>query len=487
MSQAVAAPARARTVRASASDTGRTAATRRDAFPHTKRPLPWLLAGFMALVFLVPIQQTELKLHLPVDSTPDRFAVIGLLLAWFWFGGDQRAFLRSRRPKLFVFAACVFVVVAVASVLFDAPRIINLGEFPLVEKRFALLGSFVVVCWFALTALRFEDLRGFITYLIWLAVLMSIGMIIERRTGYNVFYEGIGSLLRPIATVAKSPTDLIATPANEGRVTVVGPTDHGLAATAVLVMVLPFAIVRVIDATSRRSWWLNGAAVTLIVVAAAATDRKTALLVPLALVMYITWYRPRQMLRLLPLGLIIVGGVVHFAAPGTLGRVLNVHEAVNSGSTEHREGDFATAMPDVLAHPLLGRGYGSLDSQQPTQFRINDDQYIDEVTSTGILGLLAFIGMILAPVVMARRAIRTRGPTVASTALAASAACVAFLVVSALFDSIGFIQAPYIFFVMAALTTVAVAGPEGNVASSLWTSHEQAVRRAIPAGSPAGA
>jgi len=485
MNQVAVAGAGARTVRVSALATGGAAATRRDAFPHTRRPLPWLLAGFMAIVFLVPIQATELKLHLPVYSNPDRFAVIGLLLAWFWLGGDQRAIMRSRRPKLFVFAACVFLVIAVASVLFDASRIINLGEFPLVERRFALLLSFLVVSWFALTALRFEDLRGFVTYLIWLAVLMSIGMIAERHTGYNVFYEGVGALLRPIATVAHSPTNLHASPASEGRETIVGPTGHGLAATAMLVMVLPFAIVRVIDATSRRSWWLNGAAVILIVVAAAATDRKTALLVPLALVIYITCYRPRQMLRLLPLGLIIVAGVVHFAAPGTLGRVLNVEEAKNSGSTQHRAGDLAAAMPDVLAHPLLGRGYGALDSQQATQFRINDDQYIDELTSTGSLGLLAFVGLILAPVVMARSAIRTRGPTVASLALAGSAACVAFLVVSALFDSVGFVQVPYIFFIMAALTTVAVAGPEGNVASSRRTSRERSVGRAIPAASPA--
>src|SRR5271165_4056309 len=163
MSQLAAAAVGARTVRVSAPATGRAAATRRDAFPHTRRPLPWLLAGFLAMVFLVPIQATELKLHLPVDSHPDRFAVIGLLLAWFWFGGDQRAFMRSRRPKLFVFAACLFLVIALASLLFNAPQIINLGEFPLVEKRFALFGSFLVVSWFALTALRFEDLRGFIT------------------------------------------------------------------------------------------------------------------------------------------------------------------------------------------------------------------------------------------------------------------------------------------------------------------------------------
>ncbi len=458
---------------------------RGDAFPHTKRPLPWLLAAFVAMVFLVPIEGTELKIHLPIDSHPDRFAVIVLLLGWLWFGGDQRAFMRTRRPKLFVLAVCVFLVMAVASFFLDAPRIINLGEFALAEKRFAVLGSFLIVSWFALTALRFEDLRGFVTYMIGLAVLMSIGMIIERRTGYNVFYEGVGSLIRPFATVMHSPTDLHPSPATEGRVSVVGPTIHGLAATAMLVMVMPFAVVRVLDATSRRARWLNGTAVVLIVVAAAATDRKTALLVPLALVLYITWYRPRAMLRVLPLGAVVLLGLVHFAAPGTLGRVINVEAAAKSGSTQHRADDLSSVMPDVLTHPLLGRGYGSIDVDQATQFRINDDQYIDELWETGALGLIAFIAMILAPVVMARNAIRTREPTVASLALAASAGCVAFLVVSALFDSMGFTEAPYMFFLVAALTTIASAGPEGNVEAAHEPRREPAGSRALPAAVPA--
>jgi hypothetical protein len=451
----------------------------RDAFPHTRRPLPWLLAGFLAMLFFVPIDATELNVHLGVDSNPDRFAVIGLILAWLWFGGDQRAFLRTRRSKLFVTAACVFLAIAVASFLLDAPRIVNLGEFELVTKKFALLGSFLALSWFALTALRFEDLRGFATYLIGLAVLMSIGMLIERRTGYNVFYEWSSTILRPIANVAKSPTNINASPATEGRITVVGPTLHGLAATTMLVLVMPFALVRLFDPTSRRSWWLNVIAIALMLAAAVATDRKTALLVPVALVIYMAFYRPRQVLRLAPLGFVLLG-LAHFASPGSLGTILDINADVKSNSTTHREGDFTSVLPDVLAHPALGRGYGALNADQPSQFRINDDQYVDEVWETGVAGLLAFLWMILAPVVLARGAIRSREPTIAPLALAASGGCVAFLVVCALFDSMGFTEAPYMFFVMAAMTTIASAGPAGNVKSSRQPTRGVAGERTRP-------
>jgi hypothetical protein len=434
----------------------------RDAFPHTRRPLPWFLAAFLAMLFLVPVDSTELKVHLPVGSQIDRFAIVGLVIAWFCFGGDQRAFLRTRRSKLYVGAACVFLALAVASLLLDAGRIVNIGDFDLAEKRFGLLGSFLVLSWFTLTALRFEDLRGFATYLIGLGAVTAFGILIERHTGYNAFYNWSGTILKPIANVAPSPTNIHPEFGSDGRVTVVGPTLHGLAATAMLVMVMPFALVRVFDATSRRMWWLNALAFTLMLAAAASTDRKTALIVPVAVIIYLAFYRPRQVMRLAPIGLVVLVGMVHFASPGALGTLLSP-SAVNSDSTTHRTGDFTDVTPDVLAHPVLGRGFGTLNPEQPDQFRINDDEYVDEIWEVGVVGLLAYLCMILAPVVSARRAIRGRDPDAASLALAASAGCIAYLVVNALFDAMSFPQAPYMFFMVAALTTIAAAGPAGNV------------------------
>ena len=61
-------------------------------------------------------------------------------------------------------------------------------------------------------------------------------------------------------------------------------------------------------------------------------------------------------------------------------------------------------------------------------------------------------------------------------ALAGSAGCVAYLVANALFDAMSFPQAPYMFFIVAALTTVAAAGPEGNVVPT-----REEIRRALSA------
>ncbi len=433
-----------------------------DAFPRTQRPLPWALAAFFAMLFLVPVGATDLNIHLPFDPGIDRFAIVGLVACWLWFGGDQRAFLRTRRSKLYVTAACVFLVLAVASLLLDAGRIINLGDFKLAEKRFALLGSFLILSWFTFAALRFEDLRGFSTYMIGLGTITAAGMLVERRTGYNVFYDWSRAILGPLATVAPSPTDIHPAFGSDGRVTVVSPTQHGLAAATMLGMVMPFALVRVFDPGTRGSRSRNAVAFALMLMGAMATDKKTALLVPLAALLYIAFHRPRQVLRWAPIGAVALGGLVHFASPGALGSILDPNAIFNSNSTTHRARDLADLTPDFLVHPVLGRGFGTINQQHPDQFRINDNQYLDEMWEVGALGLLAYVGMILAPVVTARRAIRSREPPVASLALAGSGGCVAFLVVNVLFDALSFPQAPYMFFAVAALTTIAAAGPEGT-------------------------
>jgi hypothetical protein len=438
-----------------------------DAFPRTRRPLPWALAAFVVMLFLIPIDSTSLRLHLPVDSHPDRLALLILLVLWLWFGGDQRALLRTPRSKLWVTAVAVFVVLAVASLLLDAGRIINLGEFTLAEKRFALLGSFVAIGWFALTALRYEDLRGFTSLLIGLGALMALGMVVERKTGYNVFYNWSAVLLKPIATVAASPTGIHPGLGSDGRMIVVGPTEHGLAAATMFVVVLPFALVRMFDADSRMVWWRNGAAFVLMLSGAMATDRKTALLVPIAVVFYVAWYRPREILRLAPIGLVVLVAAVHVAAPGALGTVLDINQAATSNSTTHRLGDLSGTTPDLEAHLLLGRGFGTVNTDQSGEFRINDNQYLDDAREVGVLGLLAYAWLILAPIAAARSAIRSRDPGRSSLALASAAGCVAFLVANALFDTLSFPQAPYMFFVVAAVSTVAVAGSQGNVEPAL--------------------
>lgn len=423
-----------------------------DAFPHTRRPLPWILAVFVGVVLLMPVDATTLKVHLPVNSNLDRAAVIVMVFLWMLLGGDQRTVWRSSRSKGYVAAAAIFIAVLVAGVLAGSPRIIRLGEFNLVQKQVALIASFLVVGWFALTALRPRDLGGFSTYLMVLGTVFAVGVLVESRTGYNVFYSVTGMILKPIATVGPAPTGVNQA---DGRVAVVGSTEHGLAAVSVLASVMAFALIRMFDAPTRRSWWLNAAAFALMAAAAMATQKKTAVVVLLAVVLFVGFHRPRKFLRLLPIGFVLVLGFVHVVAPGTIGTLLNPALWFNSSSTAHRSSDLAAIWPDVTSHPLLGRGWGSINADQPDQFRITDDQYLSFLWQTGLLGLLSYLGMIIAPIVGAWRACRSSDARIAQAAIAGSAGCLAFFVVNALFDTLSYSQTPYMFFTVAAMCVAA--------------------------------
>jgi O-antigen ligase len=94
----------------------------------------------------------------------------------------------------------------------------------------------------------------------------------------------------------------------------------------------------------------------------------------------------------------------------------------------------------------LGRGFGSYDH---ASYRILDSDFLGRLIDMGILGLAAYVLMMLSVVATARPVIRSRHPTWAPVALACAAAGVATLVGAALFDELSFPHDPYIFLTLA--------------------------------------
>jgi len=425
-----------------------------DAFPHTRRPLPWIVAAFLVMLFIVPVDATTVNIHLPVDSQIHRCAVVIVILLWCVLGGDQKTIWRSNRSKVFVAAVAIYLAVEFGGVIAASPRIIRLDEWSLVQKQAALSATFFLIGWFVLSALRPNDLRGLSTLILALGTILAVGMLIESHTGYNVFYSVSRTVLKPVATVGPTPTQLNGALTYDGRPVIVGSTMHGLAAVSVLASVMGFALIRMFEARSRRTWVLYGLAFALMAAAAVSTQKKTSVVVLLAVILFVGAHRPRKLLRLLPLGVVLVGAI-HALAPGSIGTVLNPSLWFNSNSSAHRSNDIPTIWPDIITHPILGLGSGSANPDQPDQYRILDDAMLAILWEMGVVGLLAFIAMILAPIVDARKARRSRDPDLAQTAIAASAGCVAFFVVSFLFDSLSFSEAPYLFFILAGFCVVA--------------------------------
>ena len=428
----------------------RAAAALRDDWPYTKRPMPWLLAGFLVMVFLIPFDGNELKVHLPVDSKLDRFALVGIIGAAIFNALSGRGAERTRRRMTGVSAAVLaFTGVALASVVVNIDRIYRLSELALAEKRLLQLVAYVVFFLFVANTVRPTEVRSFSRLVLVLACLTAIGTLYESRTGFNVFYVWTAKLLQPIAGVIPPPT-VIHPAATVARKAIVGPTEHGLALASMLSIALPFAVIRLLEARELGRRLLYLFAIGLILAASLATARKTAIVAPVAAFAILIFYN-RKLLRWVPVGIIVLVPLIHFTAPGALGTFNSLLTAGSESSTQGRTSDYSAIQPDIATHPVFGRGFGTLDPDNARWYRILDNEYLGELYQAGFLGLLAYLTMVLSALAVAHRVIRTGDPLRAPPAIAAAAGCAAYGVVSATFDAMSFPQAPYAFFFVAGL------------------------------------
>jgi O-antigen ligase len=402
------------------------------------------------MLFLVPFQDIRVPVTLPFDAKLDRIVLAGIAIVWLLalLAGGRDA---PSRPRLNVLSVAVlaFVGVAFASVFANAQVLANVGDLTLTVKKLLLLAAYVMFFYVAATSLRAADVPGFCLLLVGLACVTAFGGIYEYRTGVNLFYDYTAKLLPPGFSLYGE-----AGAADEfGRPAVTGPTQHGLALTTVLALALPFAVVGIDQAREQRHKIAYALATALILAGAVATLRKTAAVMPIAALMVLFTYRRREMLRLAPLGLVLIV-VIQALSPGALASIrgqLQPETLSGNVSTQGRTEDYDAVGPDIKAHLATGRGFGGFDSHK---YRLLDNQYLGLLIEVGILGLVAYVAMLLAIMLVAHPVIRSGDPSRAPPALAASAGVAAFLVCNALYDTLAFAQAPYLLFFVAALAVV---------------------------------
>ncbi|HEY2479051.1 MAG TPA: O-antigen ligase family protein [Solirubrobacterales bacterium] len=418
-----------------------------DSWPRTRRPLPWLFAGFLASVFLIPVDGVHMKVNLPFSSDYGRFLIALIVMVWLAGVVLNRRTGRIRlRPSGWAVGIIVFLAIAIASIVFNYPRITNLGEFSVAEKKlFVLFGLLAVFAIFAVS-LRVTELRAFGALIVVLATLTSLGTIYEQKSGNNIFYSTASSVLSPIANVEAAPTEGEKT----GRPMIAGPTRHALSLASLLGMAAPFAVAFAAFSPSLKRRLLWGLLACIIVSGALVTQRRSGVVVPAVAVLAVFAMRPRKMMPLIPYALVAVAFALVFSG-GSISAIEQLTGGGDKASTDGRTADYEAMVPEVLSHPAIGRGFGTHNSILHDTYRIFDNGYLDLIAEVGLLGLLAWLFMVFLPIYQARYAARSdnllRGPP----ALAASAALIAFAVASALYDVLSFPQAPYLFVFLAAM------------------------------------
>jgi hypothetical protein len=242
-------------------------------------------------------------------------------------------------------------------------------------------------------------------------------------------------------------------------------------------MVLPFAVMGVIDSGTPRRRLLYSLAIGLLLAGGVATSRKTSLVAPAGAMALLFFYRPRAVARsLLGLGLVL-GVLVHFTSPGALGSVLGQLQPGHFGgvlTTTDRTARYDAVAPDVMRHLLLGRGFASYD---PHKYRILDNEYLGLLITTGAIGVAVYAAILMAMMSMAHGAIRGGGWAAdarrSSLALAALASVGVVALASALFDVLSFPHVPYLLFFVGGMIVALHERRRARV--------PVAVRRATPA------
>lgn len=441
--------------------------SRLDIWPRTTRLLPWSLAAFVAMLFLVPFDAMAIT-----AAKPDRPLVVLIIGIWLISLAVLRGESRPRLSGTVLHGAILlFLGTAVLSLLLNADTLRIHGEFGLGVKKLLLLVSFITVFAIAASALRPAEARAFVPLIVGLGCVAAIGTIWEYRMGYNPFYEIGGKLVPGGYDMPSIATEKDST----GRIPILGPTIHPLAATQLLAMAVPFAIAGGLYTSTKRRRVLYLVATMVLLAGVFATQRKTGPMVLGAGLLTFLIYRPRQMFRLAPVGLLLLLAMPAVApsALGSLRDQLNPSQATGTLSSRDRVSDYDAIEPEILNHPALGRGWQTYD---PERYRVLDNEYLAILIGNGWIGLAAFVLMLIAALAVCTRAIRTNDPARAPPALAAASVVAMMAVGSATFDTIAFPVVPYAFCLFIGLAAACVPARKAETALA-----------PAPAPTPAGA
>jgi len=444
------------------------------AWPHTTRVMPWLIALFMVILWLVPFNVIQLGVSLPFDAKLDRLVLPALFLVWILalaIGGPESPRMRLTLIHVGIFG---FMAVVGIGVLVNAHALNHQLEFELAVKKITLLLSYVMFFVIVASSVRRSEVPNFLRYMLWLAVIAAVGIIWEYRFEYNPFYDIAGKLLGAVFEVGQPTGGNID---DIGRHLTRGPADHPLEAVGMMTMALPVALVGILGG-DRKKQILYTLAACVLLAAAISTYRKSALLAPLSVCLTIAYFRRGDLLKLAPLGVLGLGAV-HTLSPGALGAIVFQLKPSRLGvsTVSDRASDYDAVRPDVWTHLLWGRGYGTYDHNA---YRVLDSEVLGRLVDTGVIGLLALFAMLLFIVFAARATIRSKHPVWSPPALAIAAAAVAFLVLAFLFDITSFPHDPYILMSLAGFLAVLVSSDPSDDPGG----RDEVVRRAPPVPEP---
>ncbi len=213
-----------------------------------------------------------------------------------------------------------------------------------------------------------------------------------------------------------------------------GTAVHPIEFGAVLTMALPIALhYAMVDGHRRalRRWY----PVLAIAFAVPISISRSAVLSVIVVLCFMLPMWSRLARRRAYVAIVCVCGAVYVMVPGLIGTITHLFTGISGdGSAQSRTGSYSLAYDFIHHAPIFGRGFQTF----LPQYRILDDQYLGLLIETGIVGLAAFLGLLVSAVVggmrLRRAANRVDGLLGVSLAASAASALASF----ALFDAFSF-------------------------------------------------
>lgn len=395
-----------------------------------------VLSIYLVLLLAIPSDRGIAALG-AAGSVSSLFA-LAMLLWWVWHNIRQirpNEFRRVQpvRIMMFVFIGCVL-----ASYVMGA-----LHALPFVDGNSANMNLIDVASFAGVLLVSNDGIADRERFLVLLRRIAFIGGC-YAVLGLAQFFTGL-NIVDSISIPGLASGGTGGIDSRGGFVRPEATARHALEYAAVLSMILPISLTLAIHET-RRSFLARWFPVAAIFMAAFLSVTRSALLgiVAVLVVLIPTW--DRQVRR--KAAWAGLGGAIalYLMVPGLSGTIIGMFSGADP-SVDSRTDSFSAIGGYVEASPFLGRGLGTMSPE----YRIFDNQYIVLLIEIGIVGLLAFIGLVGTAMLTSFMRRRKPDPLIGALGPALCGAVLAGALLCAFFDAFHFPQSVGMLFLMLGL------------------------------------
>jgi O-antigen ligase len=426
-------------------------------------PRTWLLAGYIAVILLVP-GDYKLSIAGPFDLTPERLVVIALIAAWLLGLVEDRT-VWPQPVRVIALPLVAVLVWGFVSLIVNAPELSQrLALATGIKRYFVLLGFLLCFSLSVLLVRTRTEVTKALAAVVTLGSLASWIGILERVAGINLAQQ-IAAL---VPMMAFAP---VGSQTRGAGVRVIGTASHPIEFGGTMSMLLPLALLLALTAEKPRQRLWYGAACGSIAVAMLFSVSRSSLLAAV-LGLAVLFVLSSSRIRLVLAWAAGLGAfAVHMTTPGLLGTFWTILSpsyiySAETAATSSRLADYPIVWEMLQQRPLFGLSFGGFDPY--ARFFI-DNQYLGLLVTLGIPGALLFLWflarLLRALWTTARERLGRGDPLPLESALLASISSYALL--SALYDTLSFFQVTGLMLVFAAFSGVVLSGTDLTIGAGV--------------------